>query len=145
MFSPPTSDAGGDHATARYDQRNVEFCDVILPTPVDGWPGFIKVQRVYRFDFYSHEPEPSELERVFERVPGYQGGGSWRWFGKDAAMPPWLSATLDFDGLTVVGIVREAGWRAWDSTFHGAASHFPMQKHTREEIDFQETAEPIAT
>jgi hypothetical protein len=134
-LSAPACDARGERSTARSDQRVVEFCDVIPPAPVDGWPGLIKVHRVYCFDFYSHEPEETELERVFESLPGYQGGGSWMWFGKDAAEPPWLSASSDFDGLTVVGIVREADWRAWDSTFRCTASHFPMQKDTGDEID----------
>jgi len=39
--------------------------DIIPPSPIDGKRAFVEVHRVYCFDFYRHEPEPSELEAIF--------------------------------------------------------------------------------
>jgi hypothetical protein len=43
-----------------------------------------------------------------------------------------LSASLDFNSLTVVGILREANWRAWDGAFQDRTSHLPMQRDEEE-------------
>jgi hypothetical protein len=134
-FRVLTPDSASVISTARRDQGKVKFCDVMPLTPVAGWPGFVKVHRIYCFDFYDHEPEEAELESIFARLPGYQGDGRWRWFGKDEGVPPCLSADSDFGGLTVVGILREADWRAWDIAFQDGTSHFPMQRDAEEEKD----------
>jgi hypothetical protein len=93
----------------------------------------VEVRRVYCFDFYHHEPEPAELEAIFASLPGYRR--DWRWFGENMGDPPCLSASSDFNGLTVAGILREEDWRAWDRAFQDRASHLPMQGDESEEGD----------
>jgi hypothetical protein len=107
------------------DGGKVKFCDVIPPAPVDDRPGFVQVHRIYCFDFYTSEPEPAELERIFESLPGYRRDHGWKWFEESTSG---LSASSDFNGLTVVGIIRDADWRAWDKAFQARAKHLPMQK-----------------
>jgi hypothetical protein len=109
----------------------LKYYDIIPPSSVDGWPELIEVRRVYCFDFYHHEPDPSELETLFAGLPGYRRDG--RWFGESLSNPPCLSAVSDFNGLTVVGILRETDWRAWDRAFQERAAHLPMQRDEAED------------
>jgi hypothetical protein len=105
--------------------EKVKVCDVIPPTPLRDRLGYVRVHRIYCFDFYNSEPEPAELERIFESLPGYRRECGWRWFEESTS---YLSASSDFNGLTVVGILREADWHAWDAAFQGRAGHLPMQE-----------------
>jgi hypothetical protein len=102
----------------------MKYYDLIPPSPIDGRPDFVEVHRVYCFDFYHHEPEPSELEAIFAGLPGYRRAG--KQFGESMSNPPCLSAVSDFNGLTVWGILRAADWRAWEQAFQARASHLPM-------------------
>jgi hypothetical protein len=107
-------------------EGKVRYYDISPPSPIDGKPEYVKVHRVYCFDFYNHEPEPSELEAIFAGLPGYHR--DWTWFGESMSNPPYLSAVSDFDGLTVVGILRETDWNAWDQAFQDRTSHLPIQR-----------------
>jgi hypothetical protein len=110
------------------------YYDIIPPTPLDGWPGFVKVHRVYCFDFYNFEPDQNELEAIFECLPGFRRDRGWTWFGESLSHPPCLKASSNFNGLTVVGSLPEADWRAWDAAFRERASHLPMQRDEEEDV-----------
>jgi hypothetical protein len=107
----------------------MRFYDVIPPTPVAGWPKFVEVHRIYCFDLYNQEPDESELQRIFESLPEYRPGQKrrWKWFGETMSDVPHLDASLDFNGITVTGILTESDWRAWDAAFQDRTSHFSMQ------------------
>jgi hypothetical protein len=107
-------------------EGTVRYYDISPPSPIERRPEYVEVHRVYCFDFYNHEPEPSELEAIFASLPGYRR--DWTWFGESRSGPPYLSASSDFDGLTVVGILRETDWRAWDRAFQDRTSHLPIQR-----------------
>ena len=104
------------------------YYDIIPPTPLDDRPGFVQIHRVYCFDFYNSEPDPNELQAIFDSLPGSRPHRGGTWFGESLSDPPCLKASSDFNGLTVVGILPEADWRAWDAAFRDRTSHLPMQR-----------------
>jgi hypothetical protein len=73
------SEGRGDVASSPPSHpAKVSYYDIIPPRPVDGRPEFIEIRRVYCFDCYHFEPEPSELETIFATLPGYRAGGGHR-------------------------------------------------------------------
>ena len=69
------------------------YYDIIPPTRFEACPGFVQVSRVYCFDFYNFEPDPDELEAIFERLPGHRRDCGWTWFGESLSNPPCLKAS----------------------------------------------------
>ncbi len=110
----------------------VGYYDNLEPTPVDGLPGSIEVERVYAFSWKDFiELDWQSLGRIFEGLPdALPSTDIARWFGFDEAEPPFLWASVEPSGLQVYGILREEDWLGWDQQFRSRTDALPCRDLT---------------